>query len=205
MELAFTYSADWGTGWIAPEPARMQRASHALAQDGDVWLVDPVDGGGLEERIAALGAVRAVIQLLDRHPRDCAALARRYGVPHVVTPTAGLPGSPFRTIVVCNRPWWCEVALWWPEQRALVVPEALGTGPFFLAPGERIGVHPGLRLTPPRQLGELDPERVLVGHGPPLEGPETAADVRRALDRARRGLPGLLARLPRAWRTPEET
>ena len=203
MEPSPTYATDWGVGWIAPEPARMQRACHALAQDGDVWLVDPVDGEGLEERIAALGTVRAVLQLLDRHPRDCAALARRYGVPHVVTPTAGLPGSPFETIVVCNRPWWCEVALWWPTRRALVVPEALGTGPFFLAPGERIGVHPGLRLTPPRVLDGREPERVLVGHGPPLEGPGTAGDVHRAVTRSRRDLPRLLARLPRAWRAPE--
>ena len=74
----------------------MQRASHALAHEGGVWLVDPVDGDGLHERIAALGEVRGVLQLLDRHPRDGAALAARYGVPRIETPFDGLPGHPVR-------------------------------------------------------------------------------------------------------------
>ena len=178
----------------------MQRAGHALAQNGDVWLVDPVDGEGLDDLIAPLGTVRAVLQLLDRHPRDCAALARRHGVPHIVTPTRGLPGTPFRTIVVSDHRWWREVALWWPHRRALVVPEALGTGPFFLAPGERIGVHPGMRLFPPRALDGLAPERVLVGHGPPIEGDDVADEVARAIARSRSGLPRLLAGTARAWR-----
>ena len=200
MEPSLTYATTWGVGWIAPTPARMQRASHALAQDGDVWLIDPVDVDGLDALVAPLGTLRGVLQLLDRHPRDCAAVARRHGVPHIVTPTGGLPDTPFRTMVVSDHRWWREVALWWPAQRALVVPEALGTGPFFLAPGERIGVHPGLRLLPPRVLDGWDPLRVLVGHGPPLEGEDVAEAVSRAIAGSRRGFPRLLAGLPRAWR-----
>jgi hypothetical protein len=73
----------------------MRRASHALAQDGDVWLVDPVDVAGLDALLAPLGTVRGVLQLLDRHARDCAALARRHGAPHIVTPPAGCRGRPF--------------------------------------------------------------------------------------------------------------
>ncbi len=200
MELSLTYATPWGVGWIAPTPPKMQRASHALAQDGDVWLVDPVDGEGLAGHLEELGTVRGVLQLLDRHPRDCAALAARYGVPHLVTPLDGVPGSPFRAIVVSDHRWWREVALWWPQQRALVVPEALGTVPFFLAPGERIGVHPGLRMFPPRALDGFDPLRVLVGHGPPIEGPEVAGLVSQAIAGSRRGFPRLVAGLPRAWR-----
>jgi hypothetical protein len=200
VELDVTYATARGVGWIAPTPPRMRRASHALAQDGDVWLVDPVDAVGLDALIAPLGTVRGVLQLLDRHARDCAALARRHGAPHIVTPTRGLPGTPFRTIVVSDRRWWREVALWWPGERTLVVPEALGTGSFFLAAGERIGVHPGMRLFPPRVLDGLDPLRVLVGHGPPLEGEAAAAQVSRAIAGSRRGLPRLLTRLPQAWR-----
>ncbi len=204
MELSFTYATPWGVGWIAPSPPLMQRASHALAQDGDVWLVDPVDGDGLVERVEALGTVRAVLQLLDRHPRDCAALARRLRVPHLVTPTGGLPDTPFRTVVVSDHRWWREVALWWPQRRALVVPEALGTGSFFLTPGERIGVHPGMRLVPPRVLDGFDPERVLVGHGAPIEGAGVADDVARAIARSRRTLPRLMLGMPRTWRAARE-
>lgn len=59
----------------------MQRASHALAVEGRVWLVDPVDAPELEARIRLLGEPAGVVQLLDRHGRDCAAWAARLGVP----------------------------------------------------------------------------------------------------------------------------
>ncbi len=65
----------FGLSWIADEP--MRRASHALADDGRVWLVDPLDEPDAIERARDLGPVAAVVQLLDRHNRDCAALARR--------------------------------------------------------------------------------------------------------------------------------
>ena len=96
MKLSLTYADDDGAGWIAAEPPYMQRASHAVADDGGVWLVDPVDGEGLADILAPLGEVRGVLQLLDRHPRDCAALASRFGVPHHVTPADGVPGAPAR-------------------------------------------------------------------------------------------------------------
>ena len=41
--VTFCDESDGGFGWIAPEPPWMQRASHALAADGGVWLVDPTD------------------------------------------------------------------------------------------------------------------------------------------------------------------
>ena len=71
-----------GISWLADESEMMQRASHALLLDGGVWVIDPVDVGGLDERIAAVGAPAGVVQLLDRHDRDCAELAERLGVPH---------------------------------------------------------------------------------------------------------------------------
>ena len=74
----------------------MQRASHALSHDGGVWLVDPVDGDGLEELLAPLGEVRGVLQLLDRHARDGAALARRHGVPLLETPFDRVAGHAVR-------------------------------------------------------------------------------------------------------------
>lgn len=200
MDIDVTYERDWGIGWIAAEPAHMRRASHALVHDGRVWLIDPVDGEGLAERIARLGEVAGVVQLLDRHPRDCAALAARYGVPLHETPDAGVPGTPFGTMALSRRPGWREVALWWPQRRVLAVADALGTAPYFTAPGERLGVHPMLRLSPPRGLLGVAPEHLLVGHGAPLHGPEVPALVRRAIERSRREIPSWVAGLPRAWR-----
>jgi len=200
VDISVTYRRDWGIGWIATEPASMQRASHALAEAGGVWLIDPVDGDGLGDRLAALGEVRGVVQLLDRHPRDCAALAARHGVPLLRTPFDRVAGAPFEPIQVLRRRRWSETALWWPRQRALIVPEALGTAPYYRAPDEPVGVHPLLRLTPPRILRGFDAERLLPGHGAPLEGPDVADRVRRAIDRSRREIPRWLAGLPGARR-----
>jgi hypothetical protein len=136
-----------------------------------------------------------VIQLLDRHDRDCAALASRLGVAHLVAPDQ-VPGSPFELIPVVRRRWWHEYALWWPAAKTLVTADALATNRFYTAGKAPLAVHVLLRLTPPRQLGRLDPERVLVGHGEGLLGPEAAEALREALRASRRGLPGLLARLP---------
>jgi hypothetical protein len=178
----------------------MRRASHALADDGDVWLIDPVDGDGLDERLAALGTVRGVIQLFKHHPRDCAALAGRYGVPLRPMPRAPIPGAPFQPVDVAHGRWWDEVALWWPERRVLVVTESLGTTPYYLARGERLGVHPLRRLTPPRILTGAPAEHLLPGHGAPVEGPETPDLIRRAVTGSRSQIPRWLANWPAAWR-----
>jgi hypothetical protein len=45
-----------------------------------VWLVDPVDVPEAIERARSLGEPAAVLQLLDRHGRGCAAVAERLGV-----------------------------------------------------------------------------------------------------------------------------
>ncbi len=179
-----------GFGWQPREFLR--RTSHALAVAGDVWLVDPVDVPAAISRAQQLGQVRGVVQLIDRHNRDGAELASRLAVPRYVVPLDGVPGSPFEIVPTADRPFWREVALWWPERRVLVCGDALGTVGYFLAPGERLGVHPLLRLTPPRALGTLEPEHVLVGHGRGAHGPDVAGIVRDELRHARR-------RLPRAW------
>jgi hypothetical protein len=184
-----------GFGWTEDEP--LQRTSHALAVDGRVWLVDVVDHPELEERIRELGEPAGVVQLLDRHNRDCAAIAARLGVPHHVVPRE-LPGTPFELRPVSRSRWWREVALWWPERRVLVVADALGTISYFCAGDERAGVHPFLRLWPPRSLRALAPEHLLVGHGPGVHGDPDA--LAQALRTARRRLPRLLLGLPRLLR-----
>lgn len=165
MNVRFCDETEWGIGWIADEPALLQRCSHALVHDGKVWLVDVVDGDGVEERIRALGEPAGVVQLLDRHRRDCAALALRLKVPLHVTPFEVVPGSPFRPLRIVRTRLWTEIALWWPERRVLTCGDALGTASYFLAPNERLGVHPFLRLVPPSPLGGLEPRHILVGHG----------------------------------------
>ena len=183
-----------GFSWIVDEPAT--RTSHALADEGRVWLVDTVRNDMALERAAALGEPAAVIQLVDRHNRDCAAIAAELGVPHLVVPDA-LPDTPFEAIALTRNRAWRETALWWPATRTLVVAEALGTNRFFAAGGEPVGVHLLLRLAPPRDtLGRFAPEHLLVGHGRGVHGPEAADALRNALEYSRRGLPRLLARVP---------
>ena len=156
----------FGFGWISAEKPKLQLASHALAEDGRVWLVDATDAPELDERVRSLGDPAGVIQLLDRHNRDCAAVAARLGIPHHRVPFGGVDGSPFEIVPVRRRFSWEEVALWWPQRRVLVVADALGTIRHYFAVGsETIGVHPLLRVTPPRRLAGFAPEHVLVGHG----------------------------------------
>jgi hypothetical protein len=179
---------DWGFGWVSPDKARVRMTGHALAADKGVWLVDP-PAGDVEGCIRALGEPAGVIQLLDRHERACADFAERLGVPHHRVPLGGVDGSPFELVPVLRRSFWKEVALWWPERQVLVCADALGTVPhYFALAGERLGVHPLLRATPPRQLGELEPEHVLCGHGAGVHEDATAA-VRDALATARSRLP----------------
>lgn len=188
MEVRFCDETDFGFGWISAEPRSMERASHALVADG-VWVIDPVDGPGVEERIRALGEPRGVLMLLDRHRRDCEAYATRLSVPLHETPFDGVPDAPFSFIAVVRNRLWREVALWWPERRVLVCPEAVGTSALFRAPGERLAVHPALRPFPPRRrLAGLRPEHLLVGHGEGIHQ-EAGHALRDALARSRRTTP----------------
>jgi hypothetical protein len=185
---------DGGFGWMRDE--RLQRTSHALVVDGRVWLVDPVDEPELEARVRALGEPAGVLQLLDRHERGCPAWARRLGVRHrrlweAATASEGIDDAPFRVLPVRSRRYWREVALWEPVHRTLVTADALGTIPFFRAPGERVGFHPLIRPWPPRALRRVEPQRILVGHGEGVSD-RAAEALHDTLDHARRRLPGAL-------------
>jgi hypothetical protein len=181
-----------GLTWL--ESDTMARAAHAVTVDGRVWLIDPFIDEAALAAAAELGTPAAVIQLLDRHNRDCAAIAQRLDVALLRLPAA-VPDSPFEAISVVARPWWKEVALWCAPERTLIVAEAVGTGPVF-ALGRPVGVHPLLRLTPPRSaLGGYRPKRLLVGHGPALEtGVEPA--LAQALSASRTDIPKLVLKLP---------
>jgi hypothetical protein len=190
-----------GYSWIVEEPAT--RTSHALSSAGRVWLVDPVDWPDAIARASEVGEPAGVLQLLDRHDRDCAAIAERLGVTHLVVPE-DVPSSPFACIPLKRSKHWAETALWWPDARTLVVAEAIGTNRFFSGDGDPAGVHLLLRLTPPAVLSGYEPMHLLVGHGEGIHGDEAADALHRAITRSRRGLPRALARVPAlaldAWR-----
>lgn len=180
--------------WTHPSPPWMQRAGHAVLADGGVWLIDPPDGEGLDAAVAELGPARGVIQLLDRHPRDCRSVAARLGVPLHVVPLGSGAGLPFDVIPLWHLPVWKEDALWLPEAKVLIVAEALVGAPDFAAPGETVGVHPIRRLLPPSDLeGFADRvEHLLLGHGDALHGDAARDAMREALAGSRRRLPVLL-------------
>ncbi|MDL0134387.1 hypothetical protein [Halobacterium salinarum] len=199
---------DGGVGWIAHPEEGMQRASHALAVpnedagEDDVWVVDPVDGEGVDDLLADLGDIRGVVVLMDRHARDAKAVADRHDVPIFVpsfvdpemdAPTQPLgdtlPDTDFQVVRTVDWPVWQEAALY--DGETLVVGDLVGTVEYFLAGRERVGVHPMLRLTPPDALRQFAPERILTGHGEGVLSDGTRA-LQDAVDGARR-------RAPKVW------
>ena len=196
MRVRFCDEFDAGFGWVVDE--FMERCSHALVVEGRVWLIDPLDGEGVEERVRGAGEPAGILQLLDRHTRDCAAFAERLGVRLHVVPDRAV--GPFSFIPLGLGRWWHEVALWWPERRLLAIGDALGTAGYFRADAERLAVHPLLRLRPPRrQLEPFQPDLIVCGHG---EGVLEQADpaLLEALSTSLRRIPGQLASSFRAWR-----
>jgi hypothetical protein len=191
MSVRFVDELDFGFGWISPEPSFMQRCSHALVLGGKVWLVDPVLEDGVLERVAALGEPAGVVQLLDRHARNCAGVAGELGVPHLAVPDVAPADAPFEVLPVLHRRRWHEVALWIPEHGTLICADAIGTAQYYRAPSERLAVHPLLRLTPPRGLLAVEPSHVLVGHGAGVHDDANAA-LRDAVRHARRRMPAWL-------------
>jgi hypothetical protein len=193
IEVRFYDEFEQGFGWTPAEPELEERTSHAILAGGRVSVTDALDGFGVEERIRALGEPAAVVQLLDRHNRDCAAVAERLGVPLHVTPFDGVEGAPFEVIAVVRRKRWQEVALWFPDERVLAVGDALGTAAYFRAGDEPVGVHPLLRFAPPRKaFAGLEPLHVLCGHGQGGHGEGVPMAVQEALSAARRRLPRAL-------------
>jgi hypothetical protein len=189
LSVRFCDEFEAGFGWV--EEGRLQRASHALELDGGVLIFDPVDDPGIDERIRALGEPTAVVQLLDRHARDCATVAERLGILHLeMRLDEPAPGAVLLP-VVWNR-LWREGAFWDASRGILVVADALGTAGYFTAPGEELGVHPLLRLRPPKGLAGLRPRHVLCGHGVGVHGDAATTALEHALVTARRGLPRAL-------------
>lgn len=198
-----------GHTWIANPSERMLRASHLLSTDRGLLAVEPVDAPGLDDAIDERGELTGVLVLMDRHSRDSDTIAERYDIP-VYIPEAGdrvaskldVPLEPvehiaadlqFEMITLVNNRWWQEWMLWNPENETAIVPETLGTGPYFRAGSEAVGVHPMIRLFPPRKtLRRFTPSRLLVGHGYPVDDIDRF-EYRQTVSLARRRLPRALA------------
>jgi len=180
---------DGGFSWIARPEEDAERASHALATDDGVWVIDPVDAEGLDDALRELGDVAGVAVLQDRHTRDAEAVARRHGVAVSVpewteltrekldadaAPIGGtLPGTEYAVHALRRSDEWEEAVLWNEPRGALVVPETLGTLPAFGDGDGGLGLHPAVD-DPPELLAEWDPEHVLVGHGTNRHGAASA-------------------------------
>lgn len=197
---------DGGVGWIAYPDETMRRASHVLEADGGSWVIDPVDTEGIDDLLGEFGEVEGVVILLDRHKRDAATVANRHGVsvyvPSFMDGVASeldapverfdkkLEGTGYGLYELVNNRFWQEAALYNGERGALFVPEAVGTASYFLTGDEQLGIHPMLRLRPPRTLRRFQPNRIMVGHGEGVSEGATEC-LREALDNSLRNAPAL--------------
>ncbi|MDX5989797.1 hypothetical protein SIM67_16305 [Haloferax mediterranei ATCC 33500] len=200
--------------WLAHPHEEGERASHAIKADDGVWIIDPVDGPGVDELLESLGAVAGVAVLCSYHARDAGTIADRHGVAvHVpqwmdrVDERVDAPikryeatfgESGFRVHRVEPLSMWQEAIAYREADGTLIIPDLLGSGPGYTVGDERLGVVLSHRLFPPWDiLGGLEPQRILLGHG---EG--VFEDASEALNDA---LTGARRRFPKALITQFST
>lgn len=172
-----------GLTWMAHPEAQMQRASQAVVVDDEVWLVDPLDGGKLDEELTDLGTVAGVVVLGSEHHRHADRLAARHEVPihvpewfeedakdydaEVIEFTNELANTGFEAIKL-KESFWQETGLYHPDRRTLVVSDTFMTALFTGQQG-RVELFPPARFDPPHEEVEnLAVDRLLVGHGEPV-------------------------------------
>ena len=164
----------------------------AIATGGELVLVDPLvrddrdrDGAwtALDALVAEHGRVHAVIRTLHYHHRSCAQASARYDVPIYARPLPhdNLPVHPFDIptrdrgailgdLIAHHVERDDELVLWIPSARALLFSDVgqRREGRFELCP--EWWVHPPDSWGDLRQqmydLAALDPEHLLVSHGP---------------------------------------
>jgi hypothetical protein len=205
---------DHGVGWVAHPDEQSRRASHAIRGDDGVWVFDPLDGPGVDKRISELGSVAGVALLSSHHSRDAGTVAERhdvgvhlpawmdrpvdnigarierYDAPPGQWVELGDSGISVRTVDPTTA--WKELIAHRPADGTLRVPDMLSTVPAMTVGDERLACYLFHRLAPPREpFADIDPERVLVGHGDGIT--EDAGEVLdHALDSARPNLPRAL-------------
>ncbi|MFB6179654.1 MAG: hypothetical protein ABEI77_08025 [Halorientalis sp.] len=197
-----------GVGWLAHPNEDGKRASHAIAADDGLWVFDPLDVPGLDELLAEFGTVAGVVVLSSYHARDAGEIATRHDVAvsvprwldripeRVEAPIqrfdAAIGNSGFEVRQCEPIPGWREAVAYHADSATLYVPDLLGTAPGYTVGNERLGVFLTHRLFPPHEtLTDLDPERIILGHGTGVfENASTALDD--ALSGARRRFPRAL-------------
>jgi hypothetical protein len=198
-----------GIGWLAHPNETGRRTSHAVVgEDGGVWLIDPINAPGINEKLSTLGDVCGVIVCSNYHVRDADVFAARHDIPvycpswlsraaskleapiEPKTETIGTSGFELHR---CRPfPGWSEAVAYRKSDETLYVADVLGTSTLFTVGEERLGMYLLCRIAPPRTVFEgLSPQRILVGHGPGIFENASAA-LRTALDGARRRLPAAL-------------
>lgn len=198
-----------GFGWFAHPDEVGSRASHAIRGEDGVWVFDPLEAPGIHDRLDELGTVAGIVVQCDFHGRDTAAFAERYDVAvhlpewmdraaaRVEAPTQRFPAPPgewvelgtsgitLRTIdpLTFHR----ETIVYRPADGTLRSADMLNT--LGVIGDERVSWLFPHRFAPPREpFADLEPERILVGHG---EGvfDNAAEALEYTLANARRFLP----------------
>lgn len=198
-----------GISWLVTDETG-HRASHAIVCADGVWLFDPLDAPDVNDRIANLGEVAGVAVLSNYHTRAAGEFAKRYGVP-VSVPTwmnrvqerveapvvrygDEIDGTGFSVCRSSPIPGWREGIAFRERDGTLYVPDVLGSAPVYTAGDERVGVYLIARLFPPRDVfGGMRPDRILFGHGSPIENG--------AMDALANALSGARRRIPRVIKT----
>jgi len=202
-----------GVGWQAHPEEDGLRTSHAVQEpEGGVWLIDPLDAPGVADAYADLGEVVGVAALSGYHARDAAIFADRHDVP-VTVPTgldraAEQVDAPVRRVTdsvagfdlrrVSPLGAWTETVAYRERDGTLYVPDVLSSGESFSVGDERLCLNVLARLAPPREtFADIDPDRVLLGHGEGVFDDASAA-LDDTMQNARRRLPrALVSTAPR--------
>ncbi len=189
--------------WSPDEDWDPEVAWWAVQADAGLVLIDPLvaDWDALDALLADNGGCAAIVRTCFWHERSIAEVHSRYGAGvWARTPPANVGSAPFdhpadaddalperlRAVPVSRDD---ELAVWLPEQRALVFGDAMlrdREGSLSMCPEswlERDGGRAGLRrmLAP---LLDLGAEHVLVSHGPLVLGDAPEAFPRALADRA---------------------
>lgn len=205
-----------GFGWMAHPGEKGSRASHVIRGTNGVWVFDPLEGPGVHDRLSELGAVAGVVVQDHLHCRDAGAFADRHGVAvHLPAwmdqvakrfdaPTRMFEAPPgelvelgesdiwVRTIDPSTA--WREMLVYRPTDGTLRIADMLLNSPVMNVGNEEVGCHFFHRFAPPRNaFTDIDPERLLFGHGAGIFD-DAAASLEYTLSHARRNLPRALVR-----------
>lgn len=198
-----------GFGWFSHPDELGMRASHAIRGEDGVWVFDPLEAPGVHDRLAELGTVVGIAVQSNFHARDAASFAERYDVPvylpvwmdrvaeRIDTPIERFPAPPGESVEMGTSgmmirtidpvTFWREAIVYRPTDGTLRIADMIFNA--MQVGNERLAYHYFHRFAPPREpFADLDPERILLGHG---EGVfhDAAGALDYTLDNARRHLP----------------